>query len=583
MEVDHRELLTLLDDLMKPISTVKSNENDLILNIFLLETFDILVSNQDEEQEQILTINLIFSNACDRFLEANKSIDLTIPLDPNQPAYFRYIQIHLNLLEKLLLLEEKNLSSHLPLFSIQDESILSRSLSFVILLGLILHFDEGIYLSLENYLKNSNTSIHLLKLKSNLTHDNRMSNLNEILNILIKWLKTMNINLFIIQRLYSNYFLELILSHLQLLYSPNLKYSSKEFSSENFDYLQNKFPKLFIQQILFLNRLLSTTVNSPMWLKKQCGDLLTSILINKNNQGIRQLLQIILDSSVPNDQLYFSISKILSTCPKQLKPEEYFQSIKSQLIELIHDKRYMPIICITINNLLKKYRNLVENELFSILLKPLITCRNDEICSDEEFERFLDDLYNLIDIQSNEEIRNYFYENYLNELINIYLALEKSLSSLKIKFFNILIRIFSSIDTEKFEKILFNFEYLPLKYLPDDSLKFHLINEKNSENNLEIFCQIITKILFSIENNHQLIMKIFLHLLQLLITTDNQNEQIFLWTENEKQINIKQFIIMQILKNIMEYLTEHMELFIQSIDDTIRVIQVLIVYRREIS
>jgi len=511
-------------------------------------------------------------------------MDLTIPLDNNQPAYYRYLQIHLNLLEKLLSLEEKTLSSHIPLFSIQDESILFRSLSFVILLGLILHFDEGIYLSIENYLKNSNSSIHLLKLKTNLTHNNRMFYLNEILNILIKWIKMTNINSCIIQRLYTNYLFELILSHFQLLYSPNLKYISEKFSSknleENFLYLQTNFSNLFIQQILLLNRLLSTTVNSPLWLKNRCGEFLTSIIINKNNHGIRQIFQIILDSTLPNDRLYTSMAKILSTCPKQLKPEEYFQCIKYQLIELIHDQRYMPIICITINELFKKYQKLVENEIFTILFQILISCQNhlsDEICTEEEFEIFLNDLYNLIIIHPNEQIRIYLHENYLNELINIYLALENSLSSLKMKFFNILIILFSSIDTENFfqyyEKILFHFQYLSLKYVPNNSSKFYLIIEKNLENNLERFCQLITKILFSIENNHHFIIKIFLNLLKLLITND-YSIQTFIWTENEKQINIKQFIIMQNLKYIMEYLTEHIEVFIQNIDDIVRVIQV---------
>jgi hypothetical protein len=506
---------------------------------------------------------------------------LIIPSDNKQTPYYRYLQIHLNLLEQLLSLEQKTISSHLPLFSIQDESILSRSLSFVILLGLILHFDEGIYHSIENYLKNSNSSIHLLKLKTNLTHHNRMFSLNETLTILIKWLKTSHINSFIIQRLYSHYLLELILSHLQLLYSPNLQYTTEKFSSENlqenFLYLQINSSNLFIQQILLLNRLVSTTINSPIWLKNRCGDLLTSILIN---QGIRQLFQIILDSTLPNDRLYTSMAQILSKCPKQLKPEEYFQCIKSQLIELIHDKRYMPIICISINELLKKYRNLVEKEIFSVLFQPLIACRNissDLICTEEQFEEFLNDLYNLIVIHPNEQIRIYLNENYSNELINIYLALERSLSSLKIKFFNILILIFSSIDSEKsieyFEKLFFHFQYLPLKYLPDDSSNYHLIFDKDFENNPEIYCQLITKILFSIENNQQLIIKLFLHLLQLLITKISINET-SIWTQNEQQMNIKQFQIMQILKHIMEYLTEHMELFIQNIDDTIRVIQV---------
>jgi len=503
-------------------------------------------------------------------------MNLLIPLNNDHPAYYRYLQIHLNLLEKLLSYEQTTLPSHIPLFSIQDESILSRSLSVTIFLGLILHFDEGIFLSIENYLKTSNTSIHFLKLKTNLTHHDRMYYLHQTLNCFMKWIKTTHRNSYLTQRLCTYHLLELILSHLQLLYSPNLKYSSIEFSSENLIYLQTNFSNIFIQQIILLNRLLSTTINSPIWLKNHCGDLLTSILIHPNNHGIRQIFQTILDSTLPNDRLYTSMAKILSTCPKQIKPEEYIQRIQSQLIELIHDKRYMPIVCISINQLFKKYPKLIEDEIFSYLFQPLISCRNhltDEICNEKQLECFINDLYNLIMTNPNEQIRIYLYENYLNELINIYLALEISLSGLKKSFFNILIIIFSSMDMEIFEKILFHIEFLSLKFIPDDSASFCLIIEENSENDMEIFCQLVTKILFSIENNERIIVKIFLHLLQLLITDKKSNESL-IWSENERQINIKQFQIMEVLKHIMEYLTEHIEIFIKNVDDTINVIQV---------
>ncbi|CAF3184423.1 unnamed protein product [Rotaria sp. Silwood2] len=494
MEFDHRQLLSLLDELMKPISTVK-------------------ISSEDEEQQQILTINLIFSNAIDHFLEISKSMDLIIPLNQDEQVYYRYLQIHINLIEKILSYEQKNFSSHLPLFSIQDETILNRSLSFIILL-------------------------------------------------------------------------ELILSHLQLLYSPNLKYSSEIFLSiylqDNLNYLKENFSNQFIQQILLLNRLLSTTINSPLWLKKQCGNLLTSILINSNNHGIQQILETIFESTLPNDHLYISIAKILSTCPKQLKPDEYIQCIKFQFIQLIHNQRFMPVICISINVLFKKYSKLIENEIFLILFQPLFICHknlSNEICTNEQFELFINDLYNLISIVSNEQIRIYLYENYLNELINIYIALEKSLSSLKIQFLNILKILFSSMNIdiciEYFKKILFDFKYLSLKYLPDLSIKYNLIIDNDYENNIEIYCQSIIKILFSIDNNDCLIVKIFLDLLQLLITNKQLN-QASIWTENDKQINIKQCKIMLILKYIMEYLTEHIDIFIKNVDDTIKVIQIIL-------
>ena len=411
-----------------------------------------------------------------------------------------------------------------------------------------------------------------------------MSTLHQVLTTFNKWLTTSHVNCYIIQRLYSYYLLEIILSHLQLLYSPNLKYTSEEISSEglqtNFLYLQNNFTNLFIQQILLLNRLLTTTIHSPVWLKTRCGDLLTGILINKNNQGIRQLFQVILDSTTPNDRLYTSMAQILSKCPKQLQPDEYFQCIKSQLNELIHHPRYMPIICISINEFIQKYPHLVERDIFSVLFQPLISCRNastDLICTEEQLEVFLNDLSNLIIIHPNESIRRYLYENYRNELLNISLALERSLSSLKLKYFNILIRIFSTIDPEKstedLEKLLFHFPYLPLKYLPTDSSNFHLIIDQDTNNNPEMFCQLISKILFSIDNHDRLIIKLFLHFLQLLITK-NPIDDSLLSTEKETQTDLQQCHLMFFLKHTMEYLTEHIELFIENLDHTIQVIQV---------
>ncbi|CAF4834374.1 unnamed protein product, partial [Rotaria sp. Silwood2] len=148
---------------------------------------------------------------------------------------------------------------------------------------------------------------------------------------------------------------------------------------------------------------------------------------------------------------------------------------------------------ISINDLFKKYSKLIENEILLILFQPLFICHknlSNEICTNEQFELFINDLYNLISIVSNEQIRIYLYENYLNELINIYIALEKSLSSLKIQFLNILKILFSSMNIdiciEYFKKILFDFKYLSLKYLPDLSIKYNLIIDNDYENNIEI-------------------------------------------------------------------------------------------------
>ncbi|CAF0765782.1 unnamed protein product [Adineta ricciae] len=564
MPVDHRHLLSLLDDLMKPISTVK-------------------ISPQDEEHEQILTINLIFSNACERFLETSTSLNSTLSLNNDHPAYYRYLQVHLHLLEQLLICEQAHLSSPIPLFSIQDESTLSRSLSFAIFLGVILHFDEGIYVSIENYLKNPSSSVHFLKLRTDLTHHDRMFYLRETLTHLMKWIQTTNVKSFITHRLCSYNLLELILSHLQLLYSPNLKYANIEFSSDGFEYLQTNFSNLFIQQIMLLNRLLSTTANSPLWLKTRCGEILTSILIHPNNQGVRQIFQTILDSSSANDRLYVSMAQILSTCPKQFKPEEYIKRMKTQLLELFHEERYTIIISLAINQLYRRFPKLMKDEIFPSLFQLLISCRDQSmkhICTEEQLEVFIHDLYNLTSPIPNEQLRHYLSEAHLSELINIYFALEQSLSALKTRFFQILVTIFSSMENEQcfecFQRILFHQQVFSFKYVPGQESTFSLIVENDStDNNLQLICQLLTKLLFAIENNERLVVKIFLHFLQLLVTEKISNDDL-LWSESETQRNIKQLKIMEMLKSLLEYLTEHIDIFIKNVDDTIRVIQIIL-------
>ena len=375
----------------------------------------------------------------------------SISFNAEHPIYYRYLQIHLHILEILLSQEtSKSLSgpdSHIPLFSIQDESILHRSLSFVVLLGLILHFDEGVSLSLEKYLENTSTSIHLWKLKSDLSHHDRMFFLNETLDRLMNWIKTNPITSSLVQRLTSFHLLELVVSHLQLLNSPNLKYSSEEFSSthlkNNFDYLKVHFFNGFLQQLILLNRLLTTTIKSPSWLRQKCGDLFTSILIDPNCQGVGKIFQILLDSSsAPSfDRLYVSLAQILSTCPKQMSPDVYLQSIKSQIFQLFHQKKFRPILSIALNQLLKKYPKLVEKEIFDELFRLLLNVENvssNEIATIAEWDIFLNDLENLTENPSNDAIRSFLLENHLVALLNVHLALEKSFSADRQRFFSYL-------------------------------------------------------------------------------------------------------------------------------------------------
>jgi hypothetical protein len=332
--------------------------------------------------------------------------------------------------------------------------------------------------------------------------------------------------------------------------------------------------------LIRLNRFLSTTITSPLWLRHRCGHLFTSILIDKDQQGIRRLFQIILDCS-SDDRVHNSLAKILSTCPKELTPDIYVQSIRSQLIELLRHSRYMPIMCLAINQLFQKYPTLIEHELFTILFEPLnLSHRSSSTCiaTEEQWEVFLNDLEHLTRPVSNEPIRVHVKETYLNGLLNIYLASEKSLSSFKERYFQILIHLFSSIDDEKtlayFEEILCRMTFLPVKFVPEQSSGFSLIIDSNPEIHMQLCVRSISKLLFAIEHNDRLIVRLCLHLLQLLVTK-NDSTCAMIWTENESQLIRQQYIIMDVLKEILEYLTEHINMIIDNIDDTIRVVQVI--------
>ena len=530
----------------------------------------------------MLTVNLVFSNACARFLQ-----DSAFLIDESQPIYHRYLQIHLHLLETLLDYERRSTSTGLPCFSFQDEGILSRSLSFVVLLGLVLHFDQDVSLSLETYLQHSHSAVYLMKLQTHLTHHDRMSHLDQVLSRMMKWIQPDETHSFVVRRLCSHYFLELVLGHLQLLYSPNRKHVQQEFFSqlahENFLQLQRHFQHAFIQQLIMLNRLLSSHVKSPLWLKQRCGDQLTLILIDQDNPGIRRVLQVILDSSSSSssDRLYTSMAQILSTCPKQLTADEYIHRIRSQLIELLHEPRYQPIMSIAINQLFRKYPRSIEREIFSIVLQPLITCRDSPstgiITTEEQLTLFIDDLAHLTQPIDNEPIRTYLHENYLRELINMYLAVDASLSAVKLPFSALVSHLFASMDTDVslrcFEAILFRLDFVPLKFLPEQSAQFTFAIEPECDYDPELFSQTLTKLLFSIENNERLIVKLFLSLLQSLITNHDSSGSV-IWTDEERRTNLRQIQILTILRRILDYLSEHVDVFIKNLDDTISVIQV---------
>ena len=148
----------------------------------------------------------------------------------------------------------------------------------------------------------------------------------------------------------------------------------------------------------------------------------------------------------------------------------------------MHDPRYMPIVRIAINQLYRKYPKLIEETLFSVLFQLLSACRDRSstgIASEDQWNTFLDDLDHLVDAVSNDDIRVYLQENRLDELINLYLAIDKSLVPSKSRYLHILINLFSSIDQDKavqcFEQILFRMEFVPLKFLPEQTSNFALI------------------------------------------------------------------------------------------------------------
>ncbi|CAF1603255.1 unnamed protein product, partial [Didymodactylos carnosus] len=200
MEPEHRRMLSLLDDLLKPVSTVKISE---------------------QENHEQLTINAIFSNVCDRF---NEQCSLFSVESSDDDPYWRYIQIHLNLLDSIL--PKSDEISSIPFFSVNDELIIKKSFEIITLLGLVLHFDDGLYLSIEKCLKNVSSSIHIILLKTKLNYEKRIYRLAYVLKYYLKWIIIDKNNSSYQHLLIKTHLLEIIIALFQLLYSPNLKYSN---------------------------------------------------------------------------------------------------------------------------------------------------------------------------------------------------------------------------------------------------------------------------------------------------------------------------------------------------------------------
>ena len=118
-------------------------------------------------------------------------------------------------------------------------------------------------------------------------------------------------------------------------------------------------------------------------------------------------------------------------------------------------------------------------------------------------------------------------------------------------------------------------KFLPLKFSPEKSstTTICLTIDRQDEKIFEIFIEKFCQILFQIENQPRLILQFFLQLLQSFIF-QNDESPVTIWTEKEKEKTIEEIFILDVLKRILEFFSENINVVLDHLDDTIRVTQV---------
>ncbi|CAC5398768.1 unnamed protein product [Mytilus coruscus] len=149
-------------------------------------------------------------------------------------------------------------------------------------------------------------------------------------------------------------------------------------------------------------------IKAPVWLRKICGQLLTGILMKP--QGVHHVLHGMLGNAVADVsgnliadwRRFDAVAKVIASCPKMSSSaEEYYKLVSPQILSLLHQpnkqiaKHFLRVACSTIVNMSTSSPDLTQRYVIKPLLKPLLSCTQDNDYEIKETQQIIVDEQSL--------------------------------------------------------------------------------------------------------------------------------------------------------------------------------------------
>lgn len=334
----------------------------------------------------------------------------------------------------------------------------------------------------------------------------------------------------------------------------------------------------FVSNLLVLNRLVSSSTSSPVWIRQKCGEMLSSAVLEPDHHGVRRILLSVLEATTSNDRLRVSLGKIFSTCPKNVSKEFYVEFLSVELVELFYERNLRPIIVETLKQMHKNFGRIVENRIFDEIFRRISSFDELKNLDEKSLTVLIDDLDDLTGDASFDSIRRFLVEKFFANLTTIFFLVENSLFFMKKRFFDVFQRLFSALTVEETSRNLLEMisdpKQFSIRFEPDENGNFRIFQSQNERIEIEQIAETLFRLVSTIERRDEIVMKIFLELLRNSTKKTERNSD-FLWTEQEKLSQINQIVSLKFLEKLTAFLSENVEFIVQNLDETIEIVEII--------
>jgi hypothetical protein len=274
-----------------------------------------------------------------------------------------------------------------------------------------------------------------------------------------------------------------------LLEKSTLIYDFDKEALQMLDDTLNNTPK----QELIETLIYSISISKKIWIKREYGNLLSKILIQKN--GILSYFQVMIDEHI-NQQKYEKISIIICKKPKLMTLEEYYQNIGFQMINILKKEKnqnYVHCCIICIGKLITTNLELSRKYILNIIFLPFLQYldyEKDKKIKESDISFSIETLHKLLTKNPSFEKIYLSVSAIIYPLFKLYCLLNKTTSFLKNACEEIIIIYFKmsrnplmdivyilNFERNFFESKEENDEYFIFKEVKNDIIK----NQKNLE------------------------------------------------------------------------------------------------------